>query len=244
MHFESVSFGSLASLSDLALMIDHTLLKPEATRGDVIKLCREAKENGFFSVCVNPFWISLCHEELKGTPVKVITVVGFPLGAMTTEVKVFETREAISLGAEEIDMVINIGTLKSKEDDAVRADIVAVVKASQGRPVKVILETAILTDEEKIAACRLSQEAGANYVKTSTGFSKGGATADDIRLMRQTVGNALGVKASGGIKNLAQALELISAGASRLGASSSVEILKEAKLQLSKTSPMAQSSKS
>ena len=239
-----ISFEIPDSLRDLALAIDHTLLKPEATREDVIKLCREAKEHGFYSVCINPTWILLCRKELKGTQVKVITVVGFPLGAMTTEAKVFETIEAIRLGAEEVDMVLNIGALKSKEDAAVRCDIAAVVKAAQGRPVKVILETALLTDEEKIAACHLSQEAGANYVKTSTGFSKGGATVNDIRLMRQSVGNVLGVKASGEIKNLAQALELIAAGASRLGASSSVEILKEAKLQLSKTSPMAQSSKS
>lgn len=239
MPLKSISFETTDSLRNLALMIDHTLLKPEATRGDVIKLCHEAKANSFFSVCVNPSWLSVCREELKNSSVKVITVVGFPLGAMTTNSKVFETTEAVQLGAEEIDMVLNIGALKSKEDVIVRADIATVVKAASGRLVKVILETALLTDEEKIAACRLSQEAGANYVKTSTGFSTGGATTNDIHLMRQTVGSALGVKASGGIKNLSHALELINAGASRLGASSSVSILEEAKLQLSNTSPMA-----
>lgn len=226
------------SLQDLAQLIDHTILKPDATREDILKLCHEARDNGFYSVCVNPTWIALCRQELKGTSVKVITVVGFPLGAMTTAAKVFETTEAIELGAEEIDMVLNIGLIKSQNLEAVRTDIAAVVKAAVGRPVKVILETALLTDAEKITACRLSQEAGANYVKTSTGFAKSGATVADIRLMRQTVGAALGVKASGGIKNLAQALELIQAGASRLGASCSVALLEEAKLQLPPTSPM------
>jgi deoxyribose-phosphate aldolase len=209
----------------IASMIDHTILKPEATSDMVKKLCKEALEYSFASVCVNPSFVSLSSELLKGSVVKVCTVIGFPLGASTSAVKAFETKDAIDNGAQEVDMVINIGKLKEKEYDYVRTDIEAVVKAAGGRALtKVIIETSLLTDEEKITACRLAVEAGADFVKTSTGFSTGGATVSDIKLMRETVGEKKGVKASGGVKTLEAAEAVIQAGASRIGTSSSVAI--------------------
>ncbi len=210
---------------NIAGKIDHTLLKPDATRSELVTLCTEARTHGFASVCVNTTWIPLCVELLKGSKVMAICVVGFPLGAATSRAKAEETREAIANGAAEIDMVVNIGLLKSGEHDAVLRDIRAVVDAAQGRPVKVILETHLLTREQKIAACALSKAAGAAFVKTSTGFSGGGATAEDIALMRAVVGPDMGVKASGGVRTAADAERMIAAGASRLGASASVAIV-------------------
>lgn len=210
----------------IANMIDHTLLKPEATKEQVEILCQEAKEYTFASVCVNPTWVSYAHELLEGTQVKVCTVIGFPLGASTPEVKAFETKDAIANGATEVDMVINIGALKSGDDALVKRDMEAVVAASKGKALsKVIIETCLLTDEDKVKACKLAVEAGADYVKTSTGFSTGGATVADITLMRETVGPDIGVKASGGVRSLEDAQNMIEAGATRLGASSGVKIM-------------------
>ncbi|MDW4527422.1 deoxyribose-phosphate aldolase [Rossellomorea marisflavi] len=210
----------------IANMIDHTLLKPESTKEQVEILCQEAKEYTFASVCVNPTWVSYAHELLEGTQVKVCTVIGFPLGASTPEVKAFETKDAITNGATEVDMVINIGALKSGDDALVKRDMEAVVAASKGKALsKVIIETCLLTDEEKVKACKLAVEAGADYVKTSTGFSTGGATVADITLMRETVGPDIGVKASGGVRSLEDAQNMIEAGATRLGASSGVKIM-------------------
>ncbi|WP_430494395.1 deoxyribose-phosphate aldolase [Rossellomorea marisflavi] len=210
----------------IANMIDHTLLKPEATKEQVEILCQEAKEYTFASVCVNPTWVAYAHELLEGTQVKVCTVIGFPLGASTPEVKAFETKDAIANGATEVDMVINIGALKSGDDALVKRDMEAVVAASKGKALsKVIIETCLLTDEEKVKACKLAVEAGADYVKTSTGFSTGGATVADITLMRKTVGPDIGVKASGGVRSLEDAQNMIEAGATRLGASSGVKIM-------------------
>ncbi len=208
-----------------AAMIDHTLLKADATRPQIEKLCEEAKKYVFASVCVNPTWVKYSAELLAGTDVKVCTVIGFPLGASTSAVKAFETKDAIANGAGEIDMVINIGALKNGEYDIVRDDIKAVVDAANGTLVKVIIETCLLTDEEKVKACELSVEAGADFVKTSTGFSTGGATAEDIALMRKTVGPDLGVKASGGVRNLEDMKNMIDNGATRIGASSGVAIM-------------------
>lgn len=210
---------------ELARMIDHTLLKPEATASQVEKLCDEAKEYQFASVCVNPGWVPLCAERLQGTAVKVCTVVGFPLGATTPAAKALETGEAVENGAEEIDMVINIGALKSGELEWVKQDIAGVVAAAKGKLVKVIIETCLLTDEEKVTVCRLAKEAGADFVKTSTGFSTGGATEADIALMRRTVGPDMGVKASGGIRDTATAEAMVKAGATRIGASASIAIV-------------------
>lgn len=221
----SVAAGSAATDRSVASRIDHTLLKPDATRAELVKLCEEARTHGFASVCVNTMWIPLCVELLKGSKVMAICVVGFPLGAATSRAKAEETREAITNGAAEIDMVVNIGLLKSGEHDGVLRDIRAVVEAAQGRPVKVILETHLLTREQKIAACALSKAAGAAFVKTSTGFSGGGATAEDIALMRAVVGPDMGVKASGGVRTAADAAKMIAAGANRLGASASVAIV-------------------
>lgn len=209
----------------VASRIDHTLLKPDATRADLVKLCAEAREHSFASVCVNTMWVPLCVELLKGSKVMTICVVGFPLGAATSHAKAAETREAIANGAAEIDMVVNIGLLKGGEHDKVLDDIRAVVAAAAGRPVKVILETHLLTREEKIAACAISKAAGAAFVKTSTGFSGGGATEEDIRLMRSVVGPDMGVKASGGVRTADDAARMIAAGANRLGASASVAIV-------------------
>ncbi len=213
---------------NIARMIDHTLLKADATKAQIVKLVNEAKEYSFASVCINPTWVSTAAEMLKDTPdVKVCTVIGFPLGATTTETKAFETKNAIENGASEIDMVINIGALKAKQDELVESDIKSVVEAAKGRAlVKVIIETCLLTDEEKERACKLSVKAGADFVKTSTGFSTGGATIEDIRLMRKTVGADIGVKASGGVRRREDALAMIEAGASRIGASSGVAICK------------------
>ncbi|WP_241154442.1 deoxyribose-phosphate aldolase [Staphylospora marina] len=209
----------------LAGMIDHTLLKPESTRKQVERLCQEALQHGFASVCIQPFWVKEAAERLAGSDVKVCTVIGFPLGANTTEVKAFETENAVKNGADEIDMVINVGALKSGDFDVVREDIRAVVKAAGGAVVKVILETGLLSDEEIVKACELSKEAGAHFVKTSTGFGKGGATVHHVSLMRRTVGDDMGVKASGGIRDQETALRMIEAGANRIGASASVAIV-------------------
>lgn len=215
---------------DIARYIDHTILKPEVTSEDVKKLCREAKEYNFASVCVNASYAKLVSTELDGSEVKTCVVVGFPLGAMTKEAKAFETADAINNGASEIDMVINIGALKTKNYELLKADIEAVVNAAKGKAlVKVIIEACLLTNEEKIKACEISKEAGADFVKTSTGFSTGGATKEDIALMRKTVGEDLGVKASGGIRDFKTAMEMINAGASRIGASASISIVNESK---------------
>ncbi|MFB3897688.1 MAG: deoxyribose-phosphate aldolase [bacterium] len=210
----------------MAKLIDHTLLKPAATMEEIIKLCQEAKQFGFATVCINPTYVKLAKEQLLGTPVKVCTVVGFPLGATTTTSKVCETLQAVVDGADEIDMVINIGLLKSGKYKEVEEDIHAVVQACQGRVSKVIIETALLSDEEKVTASILAKAAGADYVKTSTGFASGGATAKDVALMRKAVGPDMGVKASGGIRDTAMAASMIQAGATRLGTSASIAIVK------------------
>lgn len=211
---------------NVAKMIDHTLLKPGATQEQIAKLLLEAKEYNFASVCINPCWVSFAAKELAGTDVKVCTVIGFPLGASTTAVKVFEAQDAINNGATEVDMVIAIGRLKAGEDQAVEADIRGVVAAAKGKAlVKVIIETCLLTDEEKVRVCRLCVNAGADFVKTSTGFSTGGATAEDVALMRKVVGPKLGVKASGGIRGKEDLERMVAAGANRIGASSGVSIM-------------------
>lgn len=222
-----IGIGSEIGDIGLARMIDHTLLKPEATSNDIIKLCEEAKRYTFASVCVNPYYVSLCHSILKDTPVKVCTVIGFPLGANTTETKKFEAEQAIQNGAGEIDMVINIGKLKEGDYKAVFEDVNKVVLTAKKHDVvcKVILETALLTDAEKIKACLICKEAKADFVKTSTGFSKGGATAADIALMKYVVGSSVGVKASGGVRTYEDAALLIESGADRIGASASVKIV-------------------
>jgi deoxyribose-phosphate aldolase len=213
----------------MAGYIDHTLLKPEATEQQVVELCREAIEYGFFSVCINPSYVGTAFRELSGSKVKICCVVGFPLGATTTTVKVFEAAEAVREGAAEIDMVIHIGALKGRNEDYVSKDISAVVSAAEGRPVKVIIETGLLSDEEKVVACRLAIKAGAKFVKTSTGFGPGGATVADIQLMRETIGPEPGVKASGGVRSADAAREMIEAGATRIGTSSGVLIVKGTK---------------
>ncbi|CAM3886099.1 deoxyribose-phosphate aldolase [Geobacillus sp. FSL K6-0789] len=211
---------------NIANMIDHTLLKPEATEEQIVQLCAEAKQYGFASVCVNPSWVKTAARELSGTDVRVCTVIGFPLGATTPETKAFETKNAIENGAREVDMVINLGALKSGADDWVERDIRAVVEAAAGKAlVKVIIETALLTDDEKVRACQLAVKAGADYVKTSTGFSGGGATVEDVALMRKTVGDNVGVKASGGVRDRKTAEAMIEAGATRIGTSSGVAIV-------------------
>jgi deoxyribose-phosphate aldolase len=211
----------------IAALIDHTILKPEATRADVVKVCREAREYRFASVCVNPYWVPLVARELAGSGVKVCTVVGFPLGATTTDTKVAETTGALRNGAQEIDMVINVGALRSGEFDTVRNDIeqVARVAHNAGAIVKTILETALLDDSQKIMASKLAKAAGADFVKTSTGFSSAGATAHDVALMRAAVGPEMGVKASGGIRTLQDVQAMTAAGATRIGASASVKIV-------------------
>jgi len=211
----------------IAALIDHTILKADATRSEVVKVCREARQYSFASVCVNPYWVPLVRAELAGSEVKVCTVVGFPLGATSTESKAAEAALAVRDGAQEVDMVINVGALKSGDQDAVKADIAAVVKAAHagGAIVKTILETALLNDTEKAIACVLAKAAGADFVKTSTGFGPSGATAHDIALMRQSVGPEMGVKASGGIRSLADLQTMTAAGATRIGASASVKIV-------------------
>ena len=214
-------------MSDIAKMIDHTALKADTTKATVETLCQEAREYHFASVCVNPTWVELAAQLLKGTDVKVCTVIGFPLGASTPETKAFETNDAIEKGATEVDMVINIGALKDKNDELIIKDVKSVVDAAKGKALtKVIIETSLLTEEEKIRACKLAVEAGTDFVKTSTGFSTGGATVDDIALMRATVGPNIGVKASGGVRDTKGAESLVKAGATRIGASSGVSIVK------------------
>ncbi|MEC2054338.1 deoxyribose-phosphate aldolase [Peribacillus psychrosaccharolyticus] len=212
---------------NVAGLIDHTLLKADATKDQVTVICTEAKEHHFASVCVNPTWVKYSSEQLQGSDVKVCTVIGFPLGANTPETKAFEVKNAIENGAHEVDMVINIGALKDKDDELVERDIRAVVAAATGKALtKVIIETSLLTEEEKIRACELAVKAGADFVKTSTGFSTGGATPEDIALMRKTVGPDIGVKASGGVRNTEDANKVIEAGATRIGASAGVSIIK------------------
>ena len=206
--------------------IDHTLLKQDATVEQIDRLLSEAKDYDFASVCVNPCWVAHAKSGLENTDVKVCTVVGFPLGATTSTVKAFETKEAIQNGADEIDMVINVGALKSGNADLVESDIRAVVEASRDKLVKVIIEACLLTDEEKVLACQLAQKAGADFVKTSTGFSTGGETLPDVKLMRPTVGPEMGVKAAGGARSYADAVAFVEAGATRIGTSSGVAILK------------------
>ena len=210
---------------EFAQWIDHTLLKPDAAQKDIEHICNEALEYNFASVCINPLWVPLAHKMLLGAKTKVCTVVGFPLGATLPEVKAAETRTVVEKGAEEIDMVMNIGALKSGDYELVERDIRSVVRAAGGRIVKVILETCLLSDEEKVKASAISQHAGANFVKTSTGFSSGGATVKDVALMRKTVGSKMGVKASGGVHNYEEACEMVKAGATRIGASASVAIV-------------------
>jgi deoxyribose-phosphate aldolase len=223
---------------DLARYIDHTVLKPDANEDQVVQLCEEARHYQFMAVCVNPVWVKRCAQLLQGSATRVATVVGFPLGATLLEVKAYETRQVVDAGAQEVDMVINVGALKSKDHALVARDIAAVVQAARsgGALTKVIIEAALLTDEDKTSACRLAVEAGAEFVKTSTGFASSGATAPDVALMRQTVGPQVGVKAAGGIRTYADVLKMIEAGANRIGASASVKIMQEAE-------PIAASSK-
>ena len=210
----------------LAKYIDHTLLKTDAQRADVAKLIEEAKAYQFASVCVSPIWVSYVSEALRDTGIKTCTVIGFPQGATPSAVKAFETKQAIADGADEVDMVIAVGKLKDGDDAYVKADIEDVVRAARGKALtKVIIETCLLTDEEKRRACLLAKEAGADFVKTSTGFAAGGATAADVKLMRESVGEAMGVKASGGVRSRADAEAMIAAGATRLGTSSGVKIV-------------------
>src|SRR5688572_11244093 len=225
-----IVLGETATAHDWASLIDHTLLKPDASESDIRKLCDEAAQFGFASVCVNPGWVKSAVDFLRGTGIPVCTVIGFPLGATLSDVKAYEARRSILDGAREVDMVINVGALKSGDDCLVEHDIHAVVEVAHEYNVtcKVIIETALLTDDEKVRACLAARNAGADFVKTSTGFSKGGATVADIALMRRTVGADLGVKASGGVKGLDDARKLVEAGATRIGASVGVKIAQEA----------------
>lgn len=215
------------SANEMADFIDHTILKPDAKSADIEKLCAEARQYAFYSVCINPWWVPLAVNALKNSSVKVCTVCGFPLGANAPEVKAKEAGLAVEQSAAEVDMVLNIGALKSGDHKTVHRDIAAVVAAASGALVKVIIETCLLTDEEKILACLISKAAGAHYVKTSTGFSTGGATAADIALMRLTAGPQMGVKASGGVRSLEEANKMILAGASRIGTSSGIKIMEQ-----------------
>jgi deoxyribose-phosphate aldolase len=219
------------SAPSIASLIDHTLLRPEATRADILQLCREARDYNFASVCVNAYWVPLAAEELAASPVLVCTVVGFPLGATSTAAKVAETEAALAAGAQEIDMVQNIGALRGGDLPAVQQDIEAVVNAAhrRGAIVKVILETALLDDHQKTAACQLAQAAGADFVKTSTGFGPSGANVHDVELMRRTVCPGMGVKASGGIRTLDDLNKMVAAGATRIGSSSGVKIVEAAR---------------
>jgi deoxyribose-phosphate aldolase len=223
----SSTIGVIPTDASLASMIDHTLLKPDATPDQIAQLCFEARKYNFASVCVNPTWVELCAQLLRGSPVKVCTVIGFPLGASAAEVKAFETENALDNGATEIDMVINIGALKARDLELVARDIRSVVMASHARGVivKVIIEAVLLTDEEKTLACLLAKEAGADFVKTSTGFAGGGATVHDVALMRRVVGPEMGIKAAGGVRTYEDAENMIKAGATRIGASAGVKIL-------------------
>lgn len=223
--------GGIPADLSVASMIDHTLLKPDATPDQIAQLCYEARTYGFASVCVNPTHVKLCADLLRGSPVKVGTVVGFPLGATPPEVKAFETQTALDQGATEIDMVINIGALKAKDYELVARDIRGVVQVCHAADVlvKVIIEAALLNEEEKVTACLLVKEAGADFVKTSTGFSSGGATVEDVALMRRVVGREMGVKAAGGVRNLEDAKSMVRAGATRIGASAGVKIVQAAR---------------
>ncbi len=227
----SAGLGAVPADESLGAMIDHTLLRADATPDEIAQLCYEARKYGFASVCVNPTHVKLAAELLKHSPVKVCTVIGFPLGATPPEVKAYEAEDAIQDGAREIDMVVNIGALKARDYTLVAQDIQAVVNVAHAHDsiVKVILEMALLNEEEKVAGCLLSKEAGADFVKTSTGFGPGGATVDDVRLMRRVVGQEMGVKAAGGIRSLAEAESLVRAGATRIGASAGVRIVREAR---------------
>jgi len=224
------SFPTALSGSDLARYIDHTVLKPEAAESQIVQLCEEARRYQFMAVCVNPVWVKRCVQLLQGSSTRVATVAGFPLGATLPEVKAYEAQQVVAAGAREVDMVINVGALKSKDYALVSRDIAAVVQAARsgGAITKVIIEAALLDDAEKIRACQLAVEAGAEFVKTSTGFASSGATAHDVALMRQTVGPQVGVKAAGGIRTYADVLNMIEAGANRIGASASVKIMQEA----------------
>jgi len=224
--------GNLNTPQAVARLIDHTLLKPEATREQIIRLCQEARQYGFASVCVNPVWVRLAAEQLADTEVTVCTVVGFPLGATLSQVKAYEARQVIAAGAAEVDMVMNIGALKSGDESLVEQDIAAVVEVchERGAICKVIIEAALLTDEEKVRACQLAQAAGADFVKTSTGFGPGGATVEDVALMRRTVGPQMGVKAAGGIRTYEAFRRMVEAGANRIGASAGVRIVEEARV--------------
>lgn len=210
---------------NLAKLIDHTILKPIAQRADIERVCAEARQYGFCSVCINPVWVAYAKQLLKGSDVKVCTVIGFPLGANTSAVKAYETKDALNNGADEIDMVINIGALKDKDYDTVLADIQAVRKECQGHTLKVIIETSQLTDDEKVKACEISAQAGADFVKTSTGFTGGGATAADVALMKKSIPAHMQVKASGGVRTREDFDAMVSAGATRIGASSGVKIV-------------------
>ncbi len=228
-----VRFGLTGAESEaareVARYIDHTLLKPDATRDDILKVCEEGVRYGFASVCINPIWVREAACALRGSGVKVCTVIGFPLGANAPDTKSYEARRAIFDGASELDMVINVGALKSGDHDLVSRDIKGIVEVAHevGYICKVIIETALLSDDEKVSACLIAKEAGADFVKTSTGFSSGGATAADVALMRRAVGGQMGVKASGGVRDLKQAQEMIRAGATRIGASVGVKIIQE-----------------
>jgi deoxyribose-phosphate aldolase len=228
----STCAGCCAPEADIARLIDHTLLKPDATREQITRLCEEAAQHCFASVCVNPWYVSLVAELLRGSAVKVCTVVGFPFGATLPQVKIYEAEEVTKQGAQEVDMVINIGALKSKQDDIVESDIRGVVETSHrsGAICKVILEMALLTPDEKVRGCVASKNAGADFVKTSTGFGPGGATAEDVALMRAVVGREVGVKAAGGVRSLEDLQKMVAAGATRIGASASVRILEQAHL--------------
>jgi deoxyribose-phosphate aldolase len=223
---EPAAVDACALAPPLARLIDHTVLRPETDEARIRELCQEARDNCFASVCVNPTWVPLAADLLRGATPVVCTVIGFPLGANRAAVKAFETEQAVREGALEIDMVVNVGLIKSRQYDAVEADIRGVVKASGPALVKVIIETALLDDEEKVIACVLAQNAGADFVKTSTGFSTGGATAADVALMNRAVGGKLGVKASGGIRSAEDVQQMVASGATRVGASASVAIVK------------------
>ncbi len=226
----SSTLGNVGVGPEIARMIDHTLLKPDATQDQIAQLCYEARKHGFAAVCVNPSYVKLCSQLLKGSPVHVCTVVGFPLGATPPEVKAYEAQQAIDDGATEVDMVINIGALKSKDYALVERDIANVARACHagGAILKVIIEAALLSDELKVVACQLAKTAGADYVKTSTGFGPGGATAYDVELMRRTVGPEMGIKAAGGIRTYQDVRAMVAAGATRIGASAGVKIMQEA----------------
>ena len=210
---------------NLAKYIDHTLLKPQASAADIEKLCQEARQYGFFSVCVNPYWVPFCKKQLAGSDVKVCTVIGFPLGATPTETKVFEAKQALQNGADELDMVVNLGALKSGNWDYVLSDIQAIRRAGENFTLKVIIETSVLTDEEKVKVCQLADQAGADFVKTSTGFTGGGATAADVALMKKSVREGVQVKASGGVRTREDFDAMVAAGATRIGASAGVKIV-------------------